>query len=129
MYRILIKSYKFEMFLCVLLLMILGFLVYLFFNLQLDEYKQVLIRFEADDLVLYNVKADDLEIEPLNINYTLNKITYSITVDNFSVNSTNNIVIVHKNLANLMNENNLLEIKASILTKKLNILDYILNIS
>ncbi|QCZ36646.1 hypothetical protein FG904_01260 [Mycoplasma nasistruthionis] len=104
-------------------------MVYLFFNLQLDEYKQVLIRFEADDLVLYNVKADDLEIEPLNINYTLNKITYSITVDNFSVNSTNNIVIVHKNLANLMNENNLLEIKASILTKKLNILDYILNIS
>ncbi|MFV8483703.1 MAG1140 family protein [Mycoplasma sp. Z473B] len=127
MYKKLLHNYLIEIVLFIVLLGLFAFIMYLIATVKLQDYKEGLIRYEGDDLYLYNLKSQDLPSEQININFNYDNHLYTYSVD--TKNEESNLVKLYSEaLKFFLDQNNIAELKVSVKMQDISVLSYIFSL-
>ncbi|SJZ48543.1 MAG1140 family protein [Mycoplasmopsis verecunda] len=124
MYKKLIHNYLLEIVLGFIIFLLFILIIYIVLNVNIHDYKEGILRYEGDDLNLYNIKPSDIktnEIE-LNINYDNSLYTYKVVLKEKSV---INITIDSETLKYFLHRHNIAEVKVSLKLQDISIFEYI----
>ncbi|MFV8418744.1 MAG1140 family protein [Mycoplasma sp. 005V] len=127
MYKKLVHNYLLELFLGFILLGLFILIMYLIITVKLQDYKDALLRYEGDDLYLYNIKLSELDTNNISLNINYDKHLYTYVVE---VNSTenNSMVIKSEALKFFLDQNNIAEVKVSVKMKDIAVLSYLFSL-
>ncbi|MFV8477526.1 MAG1140 family protein [Mycoplasma sp. VS410B] len=127
MYKKLMHNYLIEIVLFIVLLGLFGFIMYLIATVKLQDYKEGLIRYEGDNLYLYNLKPQDLPSEQISINFNYDNHLYTYSVD--TKNEEGNLVKLYSEaLKFFLDQNNIAELKVSVKMQDISVLSYIFSL-
>ncbi|MFV8478902.1 MAG1140 family protein [Mycoplasma sp. VS428] len=127
MYKKLVHNYLIEIVLFIVLLGLFGFIMYLIGTVKLQDYKEGLIRYEGDNLYLYNLKPQDLPSEQISINFNYDNHLYTYSVD--TKNEEGNLVKLYSEaLKFFLDQNNIAELKVSVKMQDISVLSYIFSL-
>ncbi|MFV8418432.1 MAG1140 family protein [Mycoplasma sp. VS299A] len=127
MYKKLVHNYLIEIVLFIVLLGLFGFIMYLIVTVKLQDYKEGLIRYEGDNLYLYNLKPQDLPSEQISINFNYDNHLYTYSVD--TKNEEGNLVKLYSEaLKFFLDQNNIAELKVSVKMQDISVLSYIFSL-
>ncbi|MFV8475851.1 MAG1140 family protein [Mycoplasma sp. T193] len=127
MYKKLVHNYLIEIVLFIVLLGLFAFIMYLIVTVKLQDYKEGLIRYEGDDLYLYNLKPQDLPSVQININFNYDNHLYTYSVD--TKNEESNLVKLYSEaLKFFLDQNNIAELKVSVKMQDISVLSYIFSL-
>ncbi|MFV8414162.1 MAG1140 family protein [Mycoplasma sp. Sp48II] len=127
MYKKLVHNYLIEIVLFIVLLGLFGFIMYLIATVKLQDYKEGLIRYEGDNLYLYNLKPQDLPSEQISINFNYDNHLYTYSVD--TKNEEGNLVKLYSEaLKFFLDQNNIAELKVSVKMQDISVLSYIFSL-
>ncbi|MFV8468242.1 MAG1140 family protein [Mycoplasma sp. VS42A] len=127
MYKKLVHNYLIEIVLFIVLLGLFAFIMYLIVTVKLQDYKEGLIRYEGDDLYLYNLKPQDLPSEQISINFNYDNHLYTYSVD--TKNEEGNLVKLYSEaLKFFLDQNNIAELKVSVKMQDISVLSYIFSL-
>ncbi|MFV8478646.1 MAG1140 family protein [Mycoplasma sp. B6400] len=127
MYKKLVHNYLIEIVLFIVLLGLFAFIMYLIVTVKLQDYKEGLIRYEGDDLYLYNLKPQELPSEQISINFNYDNHLYTYSVD--TKNEEGNLVKLYSEaLKFFLDQNNIAELKVSVKMQDISVLSYIFSL-
>ncbi|WP_416741582.1 MAG1140 family protein [Mycoplasma sp. Z331B] len=127
MYKKLVHNYLIEIVLFIVLIGLFGFIMYLIATVKLQDYKEGLIRYEGDNLYLYNLKPQDLPSEQISINFNYDNHLYTYSVD--TKNEEGNLVKLYSEaLKFFLDQNNIAELKVSVKMQDISVLSYIFSL-
>ncbi|MFV8515594.1 MAG1140 family protein [Mycoplasma sp. Z244B] len=127
MYKKLVYNYLIEIVLFIVLLGLFAFIMYLIVTVKLQDYKEGLIRYEGDDLYLYNLKPQDLPSEQISVNFNYDNHLYNYSVD--TKNEEGNLVKLYSEaLKFFLDQNNIAELKVSVKMQDISVLSYIFSL-
>ncbi|MHA3795858.1 MAG1140 family protein [Mycoplasma sp. VS31B] len=127
MYKKWVHSYWLEIILSIIIFFLFILILYLVVTVKLETYKDALLRYEGEDLYLYNVTPEELPSNQVTINFNYNDKLYSYAVEAKRVEGTL-ISVDNEALKFFLTQNNIAELRVSIKMNDITVLNYIFSL-